>query len=265
MENSTSRQLASCKICDKKFANTSSLKNHQWTHINGHYSYEKQDVLSSDSDSDSSSEQENSPESFSSDNSPKDHKMQNPANNPLPKWSRCQLCSEQFPTPALLEQHQHAHHVNEEPFNKNLNNTNQQYYDSAMDKPVHIEIPDDSESDSVDDEKDTLYRCDICGKLFTDPTQMARHKQSHAGVKMFMCDICSKYFTERSHLLRHQRTHTGEKPFGCEVCGRQFARSDKLLRHKRIHTGEKPYHCPICGKEFGRSDKLLQHKRTHLV
>lgn len=258
MDNPTGRQLASCKICNKKFADTSSLKNHQWTHINGHYSYEKQDVLSDNSDSDSSFERGNSPQPLFPDVSPKD--PQAPNNSMTNGWLKCQSCPEQLPNVGLLEQHQRVHHLGKSP-----NHTNQDHNNSTKDLPVHIEIPDDSDSDSADDEKDTLYRCDLCGKLFTEPTQMYRHKQSHAGVKMFMCDVCSKYFTERSHLQRHKRTHTGEKPFACDICGKQFARSDKLLRHKRIHTGEKPYPCPICGKEFGRSDKLLQHKRTHLV
>lgn len=255
MENSTGQQLTTCKICHKNFANKSSLKNHQWTHINSHYSYENQSAASNETDSGSSTEQENSPQSYPD----KVLKTLEPPFIPN-GWSKCQACSEYFANKDLLEQHQ-CIHLGKKPLTKDQSNDNT---NSATKEPVHIEITDESES-GEEEGKDGLLECDDRSKKrFGRPVETGRHKHGHVSLKMFKCDFCTKYFTERNHFQRHRRTHTGEKPFACTVCGKAFARSDKLLRHNRIHTGEKPYSCPICGKEFGRSDKLLQHKRTHL-
>ena len=45
------------------------------------------------------------------------------------------------------------------------------------------------------------------------------------------CDICGKKFTRPQHVARHKMLHTGERPFKCPKCPRQFTREDKL-RHQ---------------------------------
>ncbi|TRY82218.1 hypothetical protein DNTS_023864 [Danionella cerebrum] len=60
------------------------------------------------------------------------------------------------------------------------------------------------------------------------------------GLKAFRCEECGKGFTQRTRLVTHRRIHTGEKPFRCQLCGKTFARQDNCLRHMRLHTGKQP-------------------------
>lgn len=136
-----------------------------------------------------------------------------------------------------------------------------------------------------------LHLCALCGKNFSNNSNLIRHQRIHAAEKLCMdvecgevfgghphflslhrthvgeeahkCLECGKCFSQNTHLTRHQRTHTGEKPFQCNVCGKSFSCNSNLNRHQRTHTGEKPYKCPECGEIFAHSSNLLRHQRIH--
>ncbi|XP_004441864.1 PREDICTED: zinc finger protein 397-like [Ceratotherium simum simum] len=107
------------------------------------------------------------------------------------------------------------------------------------------------------------YSCKVCGKTFSRRSQLIDHQKIHNRLKPYQCDECDKAFYYSSHLVQHQRTHTGEKPFQCNECGKAFHYSSGLIRHLRTHTGEKPYQCNDCGKAFCLSSHLIQHQRVH--
>ncbi|XP_049980017.1 zinc finger protein 263 isoform X3 [Alexandromys fortis] len=136
-----------------------------------------------------------------------------------------------------------------------------------------------------------LHLCPLCGKTFSNNSNLIRHRRIHAAEKLCMdvdcgevfgghphflslhrthvgeeahkCLECGKCFSQNTHLTRHQRTHTGEKPYQCNVCGKSFSCNSNLHRHQRTHTGEKPYKCPECGEIFAHSSNLLRHQRIH--
>ncbi|XP_063595360.1 zinc finger protein 22-like [Penaeus indicus] len=107
----------------------------------------------------------------------------------------------------------------------------------------------------------TYYKCDECGKTFTQKTYRNSHMLSHRGEMPYKCTHCGKSFFMKKHLRRHLESHVKKRPHICTECGKAFPESYKLVVHMREHTGEKPYSCSRCAKAFAKYEKCANHIR----
>ncbi|KAG7125669.1 Zinc finger protein like [Verticillium longisporum] len=57
------------------------------------------------------------------------------------------------------------------------------------------------------------------------------HTRTHTGVKPLACNICGRTFSESSNLSKHRRTHNLKGDHVCDMCGKDFRRLDQLRRH----------------------------------
>ncbi|XP_049515261.1 zinc finger protein 239-like [Dermacentor silvarum] len=111
--------------------------------------------------------------------------------------------------------------------------------------------------------KEKMYKCEACGKSFTQSWYLKAHQLTHTGIKPYNCETCGKSFAWLGYLKVHKRTHTGVTPYKCKTCDKSFKQSSNLNVHQRTHTGIKPYKCETCGKSFKQLSHINKHQRTH--
>lgn len=141
------------------------------------------------------------------------------------------------------------------------------------------------------------YKCDICGKAFTESSTRRKHMLVHNPNKQFKCDMCDKAFSRKINLnvhikthyrqqgllaegdvvqecpvcfktitynfKQHMRNHERGKAYACKLCDARFHQSNSLRAHMSKHTGKKEYCCTVCLKEFSMSSNLTKHMRIH--
>jgi len=78
--------------------------------------------------------------------------------------------------------------------------------------------------------------CPICGKLFHNQTYLMRHAASVHGDaedKKYKCDVCGKGFTNKHALEGHHNWHYNLKPFQCRWCERNYQNQSNCNAHER--------------------------------
>ncbi|KAJ2954481.1 hypothetical protein O0L34_g2760 [Tuta absoluta] len=111
----------------------------------------------------------------------------------------------------------------------------------------------------------TIHKCYECDKLFNKACYLTQHNKTfHSGDKPFKCERCGKRFSDDVSYEGHYVKHAENKPFKCPECPKSFNHKTDLRRHMCLHSGCKPFSCDHCGKGFIRKDHMVKHFDTHM-
>ncbi len=124
--------------------------------------------------------------------------------------------------------------------------------------------------------KNEDYYCSVCGKGFSDPTELREHVLQHNEDESmeFICeyDRCKLKFTTNRDLWYHiEKAHlkkSNPKRYACPAkdCDRRFASLNHLKRHMVAHSNTRPIACafPGCDKTFKEVQNLSKHQSKHM-
>ena len=81
---------------------------------------------------------------------------------------------------------------------------------------------------------------------------------------LYICQICNKHLRHHTSMEYHVLKHTGHKPHACSMCDRKYTLYSYLKLHMKKHDSEN-LPCPFCDEEFSSELDLRNHLHTHLV
>lgn len=295
-----SKDRLQCAECDQTFADVTSLRTHQHSHV-FHKPYECPDCGMA----------------FKQYSLMVDHRRKHTEKSvSFP----CNVCGKSFKYIGLLQQHQYLH-TGQKPFHcsecgksfafaQNLKAHYRQHSlkttSSASEKlksnNAGQNTVERAEKENMAENKDLIrtYNCPLCDQNYTTPANLRNHmhvheaeyesiegtsKESMQWDKGHNCPHCSDVYSDESTLNAHiytihksdapniqahpQRSDYIEenferiRPFKCPDCSKCFRHRSVLELHKRIHSKEKTHQCIVCGKSFNTSKSLEQHVTFH--
>ncbi|XP_061402524.1 transcription factor grauzone-like [Musca vetustissima] len=111
------------------------------------------------------------------------------------------------------------------------------------------------------------FKCNLCDKVMADRFCLKNHFKKHqVKIRSHICDTCGKAFTHPTNLKRHKLLHIPdeEKKYSCSECGKLFADNTLLANHFRfVHMRKYAHVCDICGTKLSGKDALERHQLKH--
>ncbi|CAK1554355.1 unnamed protein product [Leptosia nina] len=178
----------------------------------------------------------------------------------------CSFCTERFPSPAELKEH----------------NLNEHFKDLATKERKVIDeivkcIPRTGKSKTSIKLDITSFTCTLCGSPINDIAELYKHLKSthngllHTDIKNLMiqfkfdsdqlsCYVCSKEFSAFSCLVEHMNTHVTN--YKCNECPSAFVVWDRLKDHQKKTHNVGSFKCTLCLKVFKTKTKLYLHGRN---
>ncbi|XP_051576932.1 uncharacterized protein LOC127454042 [Myxocyprinus asiaticus] len=157
---------------------------------------------------------------FSSNSSLADHHKKHHED---PRPFKCLVCEKGFTKKKYLTQHQQIH--SERPYKCNV-----------CSESFKTESALISHNKTHDIKR--KHQCSICKRSYLTAHDLLKHERKHAVESSrkdsgdFRCDMCYKSFTMPSQLRQHQETHVGQIVYECTECDKAFAFLSLLEEHQ---------------------------------
>lgn len=109
---------------------------------------------------------------------------------------------------------------------------------------------------------ETNLACSVCNKVFENTLILETHERTHKSPR-YKCDECGKGFSQLRNYKYHISVHKGTKEFAakCPECDKLFNDKGYLSSHLKIHRNKKEYSCPHCPKSFNQRVAFNMHVR----
>ncbi|XP_014219131.1 uncharacterized protein LOC106647318 [Copidosoma floridanum] len=270
-----------CEHCDKKFKNTSTLKQHMRIH-------EDQRQYKCD----------HCGVGFNRRDGLRLHLRvhEKGENSKGIKECSCQVCGRKFPNHSTLVIHRNRDHRDGRNYTCNICNRSMVSIRSLEWHMTHIhnESYPITDSSGIDAETKRIM-CKHCDKTFKTEMILRNHvKNTHiekepmncldcnltftseVRLKHHMmithnrmegtlgCPHCTKRFVNHLRLKTHMISHSEERPFTCDDCGFMLKTKIQLVKHKQNrHSNERPLQCKYCPHTCKQVSALVCHERTH--
>lgn len=104
--------------------------------------------------------------------------------------------------------------------------------------------------------------CSVCQKVFENAVALEAHEKTHKSPR-YKCEECGKGFSQLRNYKYHISVHKGTKEFAakCPECDKLFNDKGYLSSHLKIHRNKKEYSCPHCPKSFNQRVAFNMHVR----
>ncbi len=165
----------------------------------------------------------------------------------------CQICGEFLSTKSALTRHIQSIH-NKSTFRCDLCH---KYFTRQDALKLHIKtqhkksnIPSVNKPTHVKVTPTKRFKCDHCGKKYTEEIYLRRHRLRHFSKNYkYRCCECNKRFISPSERNRHiYLRHYSDIPkdYSCHECQKKFKTKDTLTAHEKIHLKSRT--CILCNK-----------------
>lgn len=112
------------------------------------------------------------------------------------------------------------------------------------------------------------YKCQQCGFVFTNSSNLKRHTLIHQSMK-YECSICHDKKRTKYDLKQHiLNTHVPNEKhnYVCEVCLKVFNLASTLELHMKQHPSKIRYKCPFCDHvNYNHSSARAHMRSSHNV
>ncbi|KAJ8673595.1 hypothetical protein QAD02_004857 [Eretmocerus hayati] len=241
-----------CPQCDKKFKNTSTLKQHLRIHDDQReYVCDQCGV------------------GFNRRDGLKLHlKVHEKSGSQKLKECSCQLCGEKFESHSRLVLHRSRVHKEGRSFTCPICNRSMvsaRTLSWHMANIHHQDAPQNLKDDSVVDIETKRVTCDLCNKTFKTEMILRSHvKNTHSHKEPMKCLDCEQMFTSEVRLKHHMMIKHGrlEDTLSCPHCPKRFVNHLRLKTHLISHSEVRPYPCEICGFTLKTKVQLMKHKQN---